>query len=77
MEPFIYKRYTITPNVHPADQAPGKWVFEAATITDSDGNEVAVAAPASEQPPLFDSDDAAARVCISQAKALIEAGDIG
>ncbi len=77
MEPFIYKGYTITPNVHPADEAPGKWVFEAATITDSSGNEVGVAAPASDQPPLFDTDEAAARVCISQAKALIEAGDIG
>ncbi|TVQ27969.1 MAG: hypothetical protein EA382_02745 [Spirochaetaceae bacterium] len=77
MEPFIYKGYTITPNVHLAEAVPGKWVFEAATITDSDGNEVYVAAPASERPPLFDTGDAAARVCISQAKALIEAGDIG
>lgn len=76
MEPFEYKGYTITPNVHEAEGHAGKWVFEAATITDTSGNEVSVAAPADDSPHLFDSADAAAKVCISQAKALIEAGDL-
>jgi hypothetical protein len=77
MEPFEYKGYTITPNVHEADGQPGKWVFEVATITDSSGTEISVAAPADVSPHLFDSSDDAAKVCISQAKALIEAGDLG
>ncbi|MFP4377452.1 MAG: hypothetical protein ACLFP4_10435 [Spirochaetales bacterium] len=77
MEPFEYKGYTITPNVHEAEGRQGKWVFEAATITDSSGNEVSVAAPTDENPHLFDDAESAAKVCISQAKALIEAGDLG
>jgi hypothetical protein len=78
MEPYEYKGYVIKPNVHQGEgEYAGKWVFEAATILDSDGNEVNVAAPAYDNPHYFDSDEDAARVCISQAKALIEAGDIG
>ncbi len=78
MEPYEYKGYVITPNVREAegDQA-GRWVFEAASIVDSDGNEVNVVAPAAEHPHYFDTAEQAARVCISQAKALIEAGDAG
>ncbi len=78
MEPYEYKGYTITPNVHRGEgDHTDEWVFEAATILDSEGNEVSVAAPAYDDPHYFDSEEAAARVCISQAKALIEAGDIG
>ena len=77
MEPFEYKGYTITPKVHEAEGQPGKWVFVAASITDSSGNAVDLAAPADETPHLFDSADDAAKVCISQAKAIIEAGDLG
>ena len=77
MEPYEYKGYVIKPNVHPGqgDHA-GEWIFEAATIVDPNGNEVNVAAPAFESPHYFDSEEQAAKVCISQAKALIEAGDI-
>ena len=75
MEPYEYKGYVIKPNV--SEVEGGKWVFEAATILDSAGAEVDVAAPMNENPHYFDSAEDAARVCISQAKALIEAGDLG
>ena len=76
MEPYEYKGYVITPNVREADSEPaGKWVFEVASIVDSRGKEVDVMAPATERPHFFDTREQAARVCISQAKALIEAGD--
>jgi hypothetical protein len=77
VEPYEYKGYTIKPNVSAGDGAnEGRWQFETATILDADGNEVNVAAPADDTPHYFDTEDQAARVCISQAKALIEAGDI-
>lgn len=78
MEPFEYKGYTIKPNVTEGDGAnAGKWTFEAATILDESGEEMSVAAPMYDDPLWFDTADAAAKVCISQAKALIEAGDLG
>ncbi|MFP4114429.1 MAG: hypothetical protein ACOC0E_09665 [Spirochaetota bacterium] len=77
MEPYEHKGYLIKPNIRPAtEEHAGKWVFEAATIVDPEGNEVNVAAPMHEDTRYFDSEEQAARVCISQAKALIEAGDI-
>lgn len=76
MEPYEYKGYTIRPNVHAADEPNAdKWVFEAATILDAHGHEIHVAAPAGAD-HLFDTAEDAARVCISQAKALIEAGEV-
>lgn len=75
MEPYEYKGYTIKPNVDETD--PGKWTFAAATILDGAGSELDVAAPMDETSHFFDSAEAAAKVCISQAKALIEAGDLG
>lgn len=78
MEPYEYKGYTIRPNVHRGEGEHSEdWLFEAATILDPDGNEVHVVAPTNEDPHYFDSEEKAARVCISQAKALIEAGDLG
>jgi hypothetical protein len=78
MEPFEYQGYTIKPNVAEGEGAnAGKWTFEAATILDSSGTELDVAAPMHESPPWFDTAEAAAKVCISQAKALIQAGDLG
>ena len=75
MEPYEYKGYVIKPIVHRGEgERADKWVFEAATILDADGNELNVAAP--ESTHYFDTEEQAARVCISQAKALIEAGDI-
>ena len=78
MEAYEYKGYTINPNVHRGEgEHADTWVFEAATIVDSAGNEVPVVAPTNETPHYFESEEKAARVCISQAKALIEAGDLG
>ena len=77
MEPYEYKGYLIKPNVHPGEgDHAHEWVFEAATILDSSGAELDVAAPTGDDQHYFESEERAARVCISQAKALIEAGDI-
>ena len=78
MEPFEYQGYTIKPNVTEGEgDNAGKWTFEAATILDASGNELDVAAPMNENPIWFDDAESAAKVCISQAKALIQAGDLG
>jgi hypothetical protein len=78
MAEMEYEGYRIVANAGPApDDHAGKWVFEAATIYDAAGNRVELAAPVSTEPQYFDSEEAAAKVCLSQAKALIVAGDVG
>ena len=76
MAELEYEGYRIVANVRPAPETSGKWVFDAATVYDSNGNKLDVAAPVTEG-LVFDSEEAAAKACISQAKALIVAGDIG
>jgi len=78
MAEMEYNGFRIVANTHPApDDHPGEWQFEAATIYDGSGNRVELAAPVSTEPQYFDSEESAAKVCLSQAKALIVAGDIG
>jgi len=73
-----YAGYRIVANVHPAEGAHGgEWVFDAATLYDADGNKVELAAPVATEAQYFESEEAAAKVCLSQAKALIVAGDLG
>ena len=76
MAELEYNGYRIISNTRPAPDAAGKWILDAATVYGPDGNKVDVAAPVTDG-LLFDSEEAAAKACMSQAKALIVAGDIG
>lgn len=78
MTEMEYAGYRIVANVRPAEGAHGgEWVFDAATLYDADGNKVELAAPVATEAQYFESEEAAAKVCLSQAKALIVAGDVG
>ena len=76
MAELEYNGYRIVANTRPAEDQPGKWVFDAATVYDPGGVKLDVAAPVTDG-LVFDTEEAAAKVCMSQAKALIVAGDIG
>ena len=78
MAEMEYGGYRIVANVHPAAGThAGEWAFDAATIYDAQGNKMELAAPVATESHYFESEEAAAKVCLSQAKALIVAGDVG
>ncbi len=78
MAEMEYSGYRIVANVRPAEGAhDGEWVFDAATLYDANGNKVELAAPVAAEIQYFESEEAAGKVCLSQAKALIVAGDVG
>ncbi len=78
MAEMEYGGYRIVANVHAGEGAhAAEWVFDAATIYDADGNKVELAAPVAAEVQYFESEEAAAKVCLSQAKALVVAGDVG
>ena len=73
-----YGGYRIVANVRSGEGThSGEWIFDAATILDVDGNRVEIAAPVATEPHYFESEEAASKACLSQAKALIVAGDVG
>lgn len=78
MAEMEYGGYRIVANARPAEGAhDGEWFFDAATLYDADGNKVELAAPVAAEIQYFQSEEAAGKVCLSQAKALIVAGDVG
>ena len=78
MAEMEYSGYRIVANVRQAEGAhASEWIFEAASIYDAQGNQMDLAAPVAAEAQYFESEEAAAKVCLSQAKALIVAGDVG
>lgn len=78
MAEMEYSGYRIVANVRQGEGAhAGEWIFDAASIYDAQGNQMDLAAPVAAEVQYFESEEAAAKVCLSQAKALIVAGDVG
>jgi hypothetical protein len=75
MAELEYNGYRIVANARQTEDGSGKWVFDAATVYGPDGTKLDVAAPVTEG-LTFETEEAAAKACISQAKALIVAGDV-